>query len=82
MKDIAVVAQGPKIRLGQFARAIRREDGRIIDNDDVVSAWVPMRKGADAEAALEGTARKSEGAERPSSCPPASRSFPSSTAAT
>jgi cobalt-zinc-cadmium resistance protein CzcA len=54
VKDIAVVAQGPKIRLGQFARAIRREDGVIVDNDDVVSAWVPMRKGADAETALEG----------------------------
>jgi len=54
VKDIAVVSQGPKIRLGQFARAIRREDGKIIDNDDVVSAWVPMRKGADAEAALRG----------------------------
>jgi cobalt-zinc-cadmium resistance protein CzcA len=54
VKDIAVVSQGPKIRLGQFARAIRREDGKIIDNDDVVSAWVPMRKGADAESALRG----------------------------
>src|ERR1035437_599959 len=54
VKNIAAVAQGPKIRLGQFARAIRREDGQIIDNDDVVSAWVPMRKGADAEAALLG----------------------------
>jgi len=54
VKDIAVVSQGPKIRLGQFARAIRREDGTVIDNDDVVSAWVPMRKGADAEAALRG----------------------------
>jgi cobalt-zinc-cadmium resistance protein CzcA len=53
VKDIAVVSQGPKIRLGQFARAIRREDGTIVDNDDVVSAWVPMRKGADAEPALE-----------------------------
>ena len=58
VKDIAVVSQGPKIRLGQFARAIRREDGKIIDNDDVVSAWVPMRKGADAEAALEGLHKK------------------------
>ncbi len=28
MRDIAVVAQGPKIRLGQFARAIHREDGK------------------------------------------------------
>jgi cobalt-zinc-cadmium resistance protein CzcA len=54
VKDIAVVSQGPKIRLGQFARTIRREDGRLIDNDDVVSAIVPMRKGADAEAALRG----------------------------
>ncbi len=53
VKDIAVVEQGPKIRLGQFARSFHREDGRIIDNDDVVSAWVPMRKGADAEAALK-----------------------------
>ena len=54
VKDIAVVSQGPKIRLGQFARSIHREDGKIIDNDDVVSAIVPMRKGADAEAALMG----------------------------
>jgi cobalt-zinc-cadmium resistance protein CzcA len=58
IKDIAVVAQGPKIRLGQFARAIHREDGVIVDNDDVVSAWVPMRKGADAEKALEGLHKK------------------------
>ena len=58
VKDIAVVSQGPKIRLGQFARAIRREDGKIVDNDDVVSAWVPMRKGADAETALEGLHKK------------------------
>jgi len=54
IKDIATVSQGPKIRLGQFAHAIRREDGNIVDNDDVVSAWVPMRKGADAETALQG----------------------------
>jgi heavy metal efflux system protein len=54
VKDIATVVQGPKIRLGQFGRAIHRENGTIVDNDDVVSAWVPMRKGADAEAALEG----------------------------
>ena len=58
VKDIAVVSQGPKIRLGQFARAIRHEDGKIIDNDDVVSAWVPMRKGAEAERALKGLHEK------------------------
>ena len=53
MGDIAVVSQGPKIRLGQFARAIRREDGKLIDNPDVVSGIAPMRKGADAEPTLE-----------------------------
>src|SRR5262252_2933897 len=54
VKDIGEVLQGPKIRLGQFARGIRREDGKIVDNEDVVSAWVAMRKGAEAEAALAG----------------------------
>src|SRR5208337_954788 len=58
VKDIAVVSQGPKIRLGRFARAIHREDGKIIDNDDVVSAWVAMQKGAEAEAALKGLHEK------------------------
>jgi cobalt-zinc-cadmium resistance protein CzcA len=53
IKDVAIVEQGPKIRLGQFARCIHREDGRIVDNPDVVSAWVPMRKGADAEPTLK-----------------------------
>ena len=46
VKDIAVVSQGPKIRLGQFARAIHHEDGKIVDNDDVVSGIVLLRKGA------------------------------------
>ena len=52
IKDIAVVEQGPKIRLGQFARAYHREDGKIIDNDDVVSGIVLLRKGAPADPAL------------------------------
>lgn len=53
IKDIAVVAQGPKIRLGQFARAIHREDGVIVDNDDVCSGIVLLRKGADADQVLK-----------------------------
>ena len=56
--DIAQVAQGPKIRLGQFAKAIRREDGRVIDNDDVVSGIVLLRKDAEADAALQGIHKK------------------------
>jgi cobalt-zinc-cadmium resistance protein CzcA len=58
IRDIAVVAQGPKIRLGQFARAIHREDGKIIDNDDVVSGIVLLRKGANADEALAGIRAK------------------------
>ena len=50
--DIGVVAEGPKIRLGQFGRAIHREDGVIVDNDDVCSGIVLLRKGADAQATL------------------------------
>ena len=65
VKDIAVVAQGPKIRLGQFARAIHREDGKIVDNDDVVSGIVLLRKGANADEALRGNPRQGQGAERP-----------------
>jgi cobalt-zinc-cadmium resistance protein CzcA len=63
VKDIAVVSQGPKIRLGQFAKAIHREDGsivrdEIIDNDDVVSGIVLLRKGAAADTALQGIHEK------------------------
>src|SRR6202050_5156515 len=54
IKDIGVVAQGPKVRLGLFARAIHREDGKIIDNGDVVSGIVLLRKGANADEALRG----------------------------
>jgi heavy metal efflux system protein len=60
MKDIAVISQGPKIRLGQFAKAIHRENGKIIDNDDVVSGIVLLRKGAAADTALQGIHKKVE----------------------
>ncbi len=54
LKDIAVVAQGPKIRLGQFARATHLPNGTILDNDDVCSGIVLLRKGEDADPALAG----------------------------
>jgi cobalt-zinc-cadmium resistance protein CzcA len=58
VKDIAAVSQGPKIRLGQFGRAIHREDGKIVDNEDVVSGIVLLRKGANADEALVGLQAK------------------------
>ena len=54
VKDIAVVRQGPKIRLGQIGKAIHRVDGVVVDDDDVVEGIVFMRKGADTATTLEG----------------------------
>src|SRR5271163_564794 len=54
IKDIAVVAQGPKIRLGQIGKAIHRADGVVVDDDDVVEGIVFMRKGADTATTLDG----------------------------
>jgi heavy metal efflux system protein len=58
VKDIAVVEQGPKIRLGQFARARHLVNGKIVDDDDVVSGIVLLRKGADSDSVLEGIHEK------------------------
>ena len=54
IKDIAVVSQGPKIRLGQIGKAIHRADGVVVDDPDVVEGVVFMRKGADTATTLEG----------------------------
>jgi cobalt-zinc-cadmium resistance protein CzcA len=53
IRDIATVSQGPKIRLGHFARATHRADGKILDNDDVVSGIVLLRKGAESDSTLD-----------------------------
>ncbi len=54
IKDIAVVTQGPKIRLGQIGKAIHRQDGVVIDDNDVVEGIVFMRKGAGTAATMAG----------------------------
>src|ERR1700723_1103795 len=58
VKDVAVVSQGPKIRLRQFARAFHREvihqeKGKKVDNKDGGSGIVLVRKGAAADPALK-----------------------------
>jgi cobalt-zinc-cadmium resistance protein CzcA len=58
--DIAEVTQGPKIRLGHMARANHMEDGRIIDEPDVIQGAVLMRKGAEEEPTLEAIHKKVE----------------------
>jgi heavy metal efflux system protein len=68
VSDVARVVQGPKIRLGQIGKAckpedgtcdmtpteIRREDGKIIDDNDVVEGIVLLQKGENSDVALEG----------------------------
>ena len=54
VKDIAVVTQGPKIRLGQIGKAIHRADGVVVDDSDVVEGVVFMRKNAGTAATLDG----------------------------
>ena len=54
IKDIATVAQGPKIRLGQIGRATHRPDGVIVDNPDTVEGIVLLQKGDDSDPVLLG----------------------------
>ncbi len=53
VRDVALVTQGPKIRLGQIGKAIHREDGHVIDNPDVVEGIVLLRKGAEFDSTLD-----------------------------
>src|ERR1035437_6065419 len=57
IKDIATVAQGPRIRLGQIGKATHRTDGAgdtIIDNPDTVEGIVLLQKGDDSDPVLDG----------------------------
>jgi cobalt-zinc-cadmium resistance protein CzcA len=58
IKDIAIVAQGPKIRLGRNGKAIHKLDGKILDNDDVIEGIVLLKKNAEGESTLEGVHAK------------------------
>jgi cobalt-zinc-cadmium resistance protein CzcA len=53
VRDLAVVAQGPKIRLGQIGKAVHRPDGTIFDNPDAIEGIVLLRKGANGDQMLE-----------------------------
>jgi cobalt-zinc-cadmium resistance protein CzcA len=54
IKDIATVAQGPKIRLGQIGRSTHLSDGTIVDNPDTVEGIVLLQKGDDSDPVLVG----------------------------
>jgi cobalt-zinc-cadmium resistance protein CzcA len=59
IRDIAIVDQGPKIRLGQIAKAWRDpKTNTIVDQPDVVEGQVLLQKGDDADPALKGIEAK------------------------
>ena len=58
VRDIATVTQGPKIRLGQIGKAIHREDGKIVDDDDTIEGVALLLKGDDSDKVLEGIHEK------------------------
>ncbi len=60
VRDIADIVQGPKIRLGHMARANHLEDGRIVDESDVIQGVVLLRKGAEEGPTLEAIHKKVE----------------------
>jgi cobalt-zinc-cadmium resistance protein CzcA len=52
VRDIGVVRQGPKIRLGQMGKATHTDFAKVVDDSDVVSGVVLLRKGADGDNVL------------------------------
>ena len=56
--DLGAVVQAPKTRLGQLGKTIRRDDGTIVNDDDVVEGIVLLRKGAEADATLDALHQK------------------------
>jgi cobalt-zinc-cadmium resistance protein CzcA len=52
VRDIGEVAQGAKIRLGQLGKADHSNPAKVVDDPDVVSGIVLLRKGADADNVL------------------------------
>ena len=53
IRDVAIVAQGPKIRLGSIGKAIHRQDGKVVDVNDAVEGIVLLRKGAEFDSTID-----------------------------
>jgi cobalt-zinc-cadmium resistance protein CzcA len=53
VSDVAIVTQGPKIRLGQIGKTYRSVDGKLLDDPDVVEGVVLLQKGDNSDTTLE-----------------------------
>jgi cobalt-zinc-cadmium resistance protein CzcA len=60
VRDIGAVRQGPKIRLGQMGKADHSDLAKVVDDPDVVSGIVLLRKGADGDNVLTALHEKVE----------------------
>jgi cobalt-zinc-cadmium resistance protein CzcA len=58
VSDVATVAQGPKIRLGQIGKCFRRKDGKLEDDNDVVEGVLLLQKGQNSDETLVGIHEK------------------------
>ncbi|MGD0912751.1 MAG: efflux RND transporter permease subunit [Terracidiphilus sp.] len=59
IRDIAIVDEGPKIRLGQISKAwYDDKTHRIVDAPDVVEGTLLLQKGDDADPAIKGIEAK------------------------
>jgi cobalt-zinc-cadmium resistance protein CzcA len=54
VNDVATVVQGPKIRLGQIGKTLRRKDGKLDDNQDAVEGIILLQKGENSDSTLNG----------------------------
>jgi heavy metal efflux system protein len=54
VSDVATVAQGPKIRLGQIGKTYRSVDGKLINDGDAVEGVLLLQKGENSDATLAG----------------------------
>ena len=53
VRDLGIVTQGPRIRLGKLGKTIVHRDGTAVDYDDVVEGIVLLRKGAQTQDTLK-----------------------------
>ena len=57
-RDLGIIVQAPKVRLGQLGKTVRYQDGTLINDDDVVEGIVLLRKGAEADTTLDALHQK------------------------
>ena len=54
VSDVGSVVQGHVVRLGRIGETVRKPNGTIVDNNDVVEGIVLLQKGAPTEKTLKG----------------------------